>query len=83
MRVYAQALPYMYIDVESMSRSLCWLINQQSKDGSLGVKVDVGTGGLYCASRGSGKSVQLQLTAYNIMALLEVKRKLKNKVINL
>ena len=83
MRVYAQAMPYMYIDVESMSRSLCWLISQQSKDGSLGVKVDVGRGGLYCASGGSEKSVQLELTAYNIMALLEVKRKLKTKVINL
>ena len=83
MRVYAQALPYMYIDIESMSRSLCWLINQQSEDGSLGVKVDVATGELYCASVGSKETVQLELTAYNIMALLEVKRKLKNKVINL
>ncbi|XP_062515660.1 C3 and PZP-like alpha-2-macroglobulin domain-containing protein 8 isoform X2 [Corticium candelabrum] len=79
MRVYAQALPYMYIDIESMSRSLCWLINQQSEDGSLGVKVDVATGELYCASVGSKETVQLELTAYNIMALLEVKRKLKNK----
>ena len=82
MRVYAQALPYMYIDIESMSRSLCWLINQQSEDGSLGVKVDVIHGGLYCASVGSKETVQLELTAYNIMALLEVKRKLKNKVIH-
>lgn len=78
MRVYAQAIPYMFIDVPSMHSSLCWLMNRQAADGSLGSYIDVHSRNLYCASR--GESIKSELTAYGLMSVVEVERKLESKV---
>ena len=33
-RVYAQAIDMMYIDQDSLAKSVCWLMQQQRGDGS-------------------------------------------------
>lgn len=79
MRVYAQAIPHMFIDEVSMSSSLCWLIERQAADGSLGTTVDTIHSELYCASQ--GKDTKSELTAYVIMGLREAQRSLTSKVL--
>ncbi|XP_062515710.1 C3 and PZP-like alpha-2-macroglobulin domain-containing protein 8 [Corticium candelabrum] len=70
-RVYAQAIDMMYIDQDSLAKSVCWLMQQQRGDGSF---IEPG----HCSHLSCGRAVDkdMTLTAYGLITLVEVRKHL-------
>ncbi|XP_062515624.1 CD109 antigen-like isoform X2 [Corticium candelabrum] len=69
-RVLSQAMSQMYIDFDSITRSVCWLADMQRSDGSF---VEPG----HCSYLSCGQlNMSVTLTAYVLVTLAEVSPKL-------